>query len=107
MTQGEYNAVFVTWAVLASTMIISTDIGVVSRVHPECLALLGNRRILNVNQDPAAHAPFVVFSRPPGRGATEQVNTHTAFLIHVQVHPVVWEVCVCVVTSTEPSCVGV
>lgn len=74
MTQSEYSAIFATWAVLASTMIISADIGAVKRDHPECLALLANRRILDVNQDPAGNAPFVVFSRPPGPAVVEQVS---------------------------------
>ena len=54
MKQGEYEAQFATWAVMASQMIISADLRTLPQSQPDCFKLLLNADILAVSQDPAA-----------------------------------------------------
>ena len=48
-TYTEYAAQFSTWAILASPLILGNDIRSMS---PECLAIVANKEVIAVNQDP-------------------------------------------------------
>ena len=48
-TYSEYAAQFSTWAILASPLILGNDIRSISA---ECMAIIGNREVIAVNQDP-------------------------------------------------------
>eukprot|EP00316_Scyphosphaera_apsteinii_P008274 CAMPEP_0119341642 /NCGR_PEP_ID=MMETSP1333-20130426/102897_1 /TAXON_ID=418940 /ORGANISM="Scyphosphaera apsteinii, Strain RCC1455" /LENGTH=468 /DNA_ID=CAMNT_0007353669 /DNA_START=59 /DNA_END=1466 /DNA_ORIENTATION=- len=65
MTLGEYRAHYSVWSVLASPLIIGTDLVTVERDHPDCLALLKNEDIVKVNQDQAALSARLVSQIPP------------------------------------------
>lgn len=62
MSLAEYSATFAVWSVLASQIIVSPDITTLREAHPDCLALLLNKRLLAVNQDDAGAAPRVLFN---------------------------------------------
>ena len=55
MVLSEYASQYAVWAIMGSPLIHSADFRTVGQRHPECLKLMLNRRILAVNQDPAAH----------------------------------------------------
>ena len=60
MTLGEYESHYAVWAVLASPLILSSDLRVIQAKHPDCFALMTNAELVAVNQDAAALAPWVV-----------------------------------------------
>ena len=66
MTLAEYRAHYSVWAILASPLIISADLRTIKEQHPECLALMLNREIVAVNQDPAGLPPRLVSQRTNG-----------------------------------------
>lgn len=57
MALHEYAAQLAVYAVLASPIVISADLRELAAARPECVALLTNKDLLRVSQDPAAHAP--------------------------------------------------
>jgi alpha-galactosidase len=63
MKQNEYQAQFAVWALMASQIIISSDLRTLPSDQPDCFKMLLNREILRVHQDPAAHAPKLVFTK--------------------------------------------
>ena len=80
MTLAEYRAHFSVWAILASPLVIGTDLWTIEREHPDCLALLMNPDIIKVNQDPAALPPRLAGQTPPfgSAGATTlSITTQT------------------------------
>ena len=52
MTLEEYRASYSIWAVFASPMIISADLRTLEQDHPDCLAMLKNRELIAISQDP-------------------------------------------------------
>lgn len=60
MTLGEYRASYSIWAVLASPMIISADLRTLATKHSDCLAMLLNREVLAISQDPLGQAGSLV-----------------------------------------------
>jgi len=65
MTLSEYRAHYSVWAVLASPLVLGSDLFTIEKEHPDCLALLSNKDIIKVNQDPAALPPRLVYQTPP------------------------------------------
>ena len=54
MPLEEYRASYSVYAVLASPIIISADLRTLPTEHPDCLAMLKNKELLAVSQDPLA-----------------------------------------------------
>merc|ERR1711924_430373 len=50
MTLSEYRAHYAVWAILASPLVIGSDLRTIDKEHPDCLALLKNEDIIKVNQ---------------------------------------------------------
>lgn len=66
MSLNEYRVMYTVWSILASPLILGTDLQRLARgEHPECLALLLNADIVAVNQDPAALPARLVAQLPP------------------------------------------
>jgi alpha-galactosidase len=66
MRLSEYRVMYTVWSILASPLILSTDVQRLARgEHPDCLAMLLNADIIAVNQDPAALPPRLVAQIPP------------------------------------------
>ena len=55
-------------------MIISAVPTVVEQKHPECLDLLKNAEIIAFNQDPAGHAPRLLFQHPHNKSTTPTIT---------------------------------
>ena len=65
MTLSEYRVHYTVWAILASPLVIGADLRHLDKEHPDCLALLTNKDIVDVNQDPAGLPPRLVTQTPP------------------------------------------
>ena len=65
MSDNEYRVHYTVWAVLASPLVLGTDVRSLAADHPECLALLLNEDIVAVNQDAAGLPPRLVYQQPP------------------------------------------
>jgi len=65
MTLAEYRAHYSVWAILASPLVIGADLRSIDQDHPDCLALLKNKDIVDVNQDPAGLPARLVSQNPP------------------------------------------
>lgn len=63
MKQNEYQAQFALWALMASQIIISSDLRALPKAQPDCFKMLLNPEVLQVHQDPAAHTPKLVLSQ--------------------------------------------
>ena len=50
MKQNEYQAQFALWALMASQIIISSDLRTLPADQPDCFKMLLNREILHVHQ---------------------------------------------------------
>ena len=61
MTLTEYRAHFSIWAMFASPLILSMDVRTVAARHPDCLAMVKNKDVLAINQDPLARAGRLVY----------------------------------------------
>ena len=91
MKQNEYQAQYAVWALMASQIIISSDLRTLPADQPDCFKMLLNREILEVHQDPAAHAPKLVLTRNvsaivPHDGHNETRVTITAQAFSRQMH---------------------
>lgn len=76
MTMVEYTSHLSVWAVLGSPLIHSADLRTVGQRHPECLALMVNEEIIDVNQDVEAHPPQLLFATTNVTGKTyKEVNS--------------------------------
>lgn len=78
MTLNEYRAHYSVWAILASPLILGTDLRTIDRDHPDCLQLLLNADIVAVNQDKAALPPRLVYQVPPFGSAAATTLSITA-----------------------------
>lgn len=58
MTLEEYRAAYSIWAVFASPIIISADVRTLAREHPDCLAMLKNKELIAISQDPLGTSPL-------------------------------------------------
>lgn len=56
MTLEEYRTSYSLWALLASPIIISADLRSLALEHPDCLAMLKNKELIAISQDPAGIA---------------------------------------------------
>lgn len=65
MTLSEYRVHYTVWAILASPLVIGADLRRLDKEHPDCLALLTNKAIVAVNQDPDGKPPRLVQQSPP------------------------------------------
>jgi alpha-galactosidase len=66
MSLSEYRVHYALWAVLASPLVLGTDVRpLAAGKHADCLALLLNDEILAVNQDAAGQPAKLVDQRPP------------------------------------------
>jgi len=61
MTLTEYQAEYSLWAIFASPLILSADLRSIATDHPDCLAMLKNKEVIAVNQDPLGHAGSLVY----------------------------------------------
>jgi hypothetical protein len=60
MTLDEYRASYSIWATFASPIIISADLRTIAADHPECLAMLLNKELIAIAQDPLGEAGALV-----------------------------------------------
>jgi len=60
MTLEEYRASYSIWAMFASPIIISANLMTLEKEHPECLAMLKNKELLAISQDPLGIAGKLV-----------------------------------------------
>jgi hypothetical protein len=99
MTLTEYRAQYSVFAILASPLIISADIRTIATDHPDCLQLMLNPEIVDVNQNDAGHAPWLVsqttnssevssssivsqvFARPLGTTSIADIGAEIAVLL--------------------------
>ena len=65
MSLAEYRAHYSVWAILASPLVLGTDLRSLASDHPDCLALLLNKDIVAVNQDAGGLPPRLVAQMPP------------------------------------------
>ena len=65
MSLAEYRAHYSVWAILASPLVLGTDLRSLASDHPDCLALLLNKDIVAVNQDAGGLPPRLVAQTPP------------------------------------------
>ena len=61
MSITEYRSHFSIWAMFSSPLILSMDVRTVGKEHPDCLAMVKNKDVLAINQDPLAHAGRLVY----------------------------------------------
>jgi len=54
---SEQRAQFALWAILAAPLYISSDLRV---IHEESLAILKNKEVIDINQDPSGHQGYVL-----------------------------------------------
>jgi alpha-galactosidase len=82
MRLSEYRVMYTVWSILASPLILGTDVRRLARgEHPDCLALLLNADIVAVNQDPAALPARLVAQLPPfGSANASTVNIEAQVL---------------------------
>ena len=79
MTLSEYRVHYTVWAILASPLILGTDVRPLARgEHPDCLQLLLNADIVAVNQDAAGLPPRLVSQAPPYGSAAATTLSITA-----------------------------
>ncbi|WP_409482818.1 glycoside hydrolase family 27 protein [Arsenicicoccus dermatophilus] len=71
---GSYRTHVSLWAQLGAPLIIGTDLSTASTTT---LALLGNERVIAVDQDPAAHGPTQIY-RDPWQWITSRVLADTS-----------------------------
>jgi alpha-galactosidase len=79
MTLEEYRTSYSLWAVLASPIIISADLRTLASEHPDCLAMLKNKELIAISQDPLGMAGWLVAqatngSDPSSRTAARHTN---------------------------------
>ena len=81
MSLAEYRAHYSVWAILASPLVLGTDLRSLASDHPDCLALLLNKDIVAVNQDAGGLPPRLVAQTPPfgSAAATTLAITMQAF----------------------------
>jgi len=65
MNLSEYRLEYSVWSIMASNLILGTNVITIAERHPECLKLALNKDIIGVNQDEAAFPPRLVYSVPP------------------------------------------
>ena len=64
MTLSEYRVHYAVWSILASPLVIGTDLWTIEQQHPDCLALLKNKDIIGVNQDKVRGSSMTLSRRP-------------------------------------------
>ena len=64
MTLSEYRVHYAVWSILASPLVIGTDLWTIEQQHPDCLALLKNKDIIGVNQDKVRGSSMALSRRP-------------------------------------------
>lgn len=63
MTLEEYRAEYSIWAVFASPMIISANLVTIADTYPDCLAMLKNKELISISQDPLGAAGKMIRQR--------------------------------------------
>ena len=57
MTLAEYRAHYSVWSVLASPLVLGSDLFSIEKEHPDCLALLTNKDIIKVSHNTHQTSP--------------------------------------------------
>ena len=68
-TLNEYRVQYAVWSILASPLGLSADLRNLKAQHPQCLQLLLNEDIVDVNQDAAARPPRLLYQKPPANAS--------------------------------------
>ncbi len=80
LTPAEQASQMVVWSMLSAPLLASTDL---SRGDPATLALLGNRDLIAIDQDPAARPPTVDLDEATGRLVLRRVLADGSLAVSV------------------------
>ena len=83
-TDTEYKTQFALWCAFGSPLIIGGD---VRSMNPYCKALLQNRNLIAINQDPACRAPIMVHNSKENMVFARHMSDDTLVLGFVNANP--------------------